>query len=303
MLVNEGDVVEKGMPIAETKPLIKWFKTTVESPIDGTVESISEVTGHVLFRAPPTPLELKAFIDGTVVAVREGEGVEVETRASFIQGIFGVGGERAGDLFLAARGPDEPLPPAALSAEHRGKVVVGGSFASLDTFKRAQEVGAAGLIVGGISAEDLKDLLGYDLGVAITGTERIGFTLVVTEGFGKIAMARRTFDLLAAKAGKKACISGATQIRAGVIRPEVIVPDPDLASRDRAEAHERGALGIGDAIRIIRMPWFGRIGVVTALPSELQRVESGTRCRVLEVAFDGGKKAVVPRANVELIEA
>ena len=35
------------------------------------------------------------------------------------------------------------------------------------------------------------------LGLAITGTEDIGLTVIVTEGFGEIAMARKTFDLLA----------------------------------------------------------------------------------------------------------
>ena len=38
----------------------------------------------------------------------------------------------------------------------------------------------------------LRRLLGYDLGVAITGQEDLGVTIVVTEGFGRIAMAKRT---------------------------------------------------------------------------------------------------------------
>ena len=38
-------------------------------------------------------------------------------------------------------------------------------------------------------------LLGYNLGVAITGSERVGLTLVITEGFGEVPMAERTFAL------------------------------------------------------------------------------------------------------------
>jgi len=56
-------------------------------------------------------------------------------------------------------------------------------------------------------------------------------------------------------------------------------------------------------LRVIRMPYFGRIGRVSGLPTELQKVESGAWVRVLEVEFDEGKRVVVPRANVELIEA
>ena len=67
-------------------------------------------------------------------------------------------------------------------------------------------------------------LLGYDLGVAITGHEDIRPTLIITEGFGQIAMAGRTYELLAANAGRRASANGATQIRAGVLRPEIIIP-------------------------------------------------------------------------------
>ena len=34
--------------------LIRWFKTTVGSPIVGTLDAISHVTGQVLLREPPS---------------------------------------------------------------------------------------------------------------------------------------------------------------------------------------------------------------------------------------------------------
>ena len=122
------------------------------------------------------------------------------------------------------KSPDEVLTADHLTATHKGQIVIGGALAQKETFARARELGIRALVVGGVHDRDLRDLLGYDLGVAITGTEKIGFTLIITEGFGTIPMAKRTFDLLSAKIGQKASCSGATQIRAGVIRPEVIVP-------------------------------------------------------------------------------
>ena len=99
------------------------------------------------------------------------------------------------------------------------------------------------------------------------------------------------------------CSSDLTQIRAGVLRPEIIVPDVEGDQR-RSEADGGGKQGmdIGDLLRVIRVPYFGRIGRVSALPAELQEVESGALVRVLEVEFEGGEKVVVPRANVEMIE-
>ena len=119
-----------------------------------------------------------------------------------------------------------PQTPRAesLGPEVAGKIVVVGSLISAETVEQARQAGAVGLIGGGLRDSDLRDLLGRDLGVAITGTEQIGLTVVATEGFGRIAMARKTFDILQACAGMDASMAGATQIRAGVLRPEIIVP-------------------------------------------------------------------------------
>ncbi|MCD6334573.1 MAG: hypothetical protein J7M27_04500 [Candidatus Latescibacteria bacterium] len=305
MLKGEGDPVEKDEPIAENKPFLKWFKTQVKSPITGTVENISEVTGQIIMRESPEPLKLLAYVDGRVIEVIGREGVVVETVAAFVQGIFGVGGETVGPLAMAVSDPEEVLTPDRITEAHRGKIVVGGSFVESAAFGQAQKIGVRGIVVGGFHDKSLKDLLGYDLGVAITGTEQIAFTLILTEGFGKIAMARKTFDLLASKEGQKTSISGATQIRAGVIRPEIVIPDPSLKAEDVAttEQWEREAMQEGDPIRVIREPYFGRIGEISALPSELQQIASGSRARVLEVAFPDGETVTVPRANVEIIES
>ena len=82
----------------------------------------------------------------------------------------------------------------------------------------------AAIISGGMDDEDLKEILGYDLGVAVTGSEHIGTTLIITEGFGDIAMAERTFNLLKEREGSEAAVNGTTQIRAGVMRPEIVIP-------------------------------------------------------------------------------
>lgn len=304
MLKKAKESVRKDEPIAENKPLIKWFKTVVKSPIDGTVEGISSVTGQVLLREPPRPLELKAYIDGTVVETIPNQGVVVENMATFIQGIFGVGGEATGIIAMAVKSPDEELSPDKIKPEYKDKIIIGGAHISGDALQRARDVGVRGIVVGAIHDKDLRALLGYDLGVAITGTEKIGLTLIVTEGFGTITMAKKTFDLLSAKAGRKASISGATQIRAGVIRPEIIVP-AEKALKDgagEADGWERGALKAGDAIRIIREPYFGIICRVKALPNDLRKIETESHVRVLEAEFPDGKAAIIPRANVELIE-
>src|SRR6185369_13664114 len=122
---------------------------------------------------------------------------------------------------------------------------------------------------------DLIDFLGYDIGVAITGHEAINLTLILTEGFGSIRMADRTFKLLQSLEGQTASINGATQIRAGVIRPELIVPRTATAEAES----ERHDLDVGTPIRVIREPYFGQLATVAGLPQELQQIPSGAEVR------------------------
>lgn len=302
MLKQVGDPIAKGEIVAETKGLWGWFKSRVPAPITGTVESISKITGQVLLRHPPIPVTVMAYLSGEVTAVVEEEGVEVTACATFVQGIFGIGGETWGPLRFAVAAPDEVLEAAKIVPDMKGAILVGGAFAGHEAIRRAIAVGARGLVVGGTHDEDLRQILGYDLGVAITGAERVGITLILTEGFGRIRMSDRTWNALHKRAGDVASISGATQIRAGVMRPEIVIPyDRPVTAETRGD-RAAPAIEVGANVRIIRQPDFGRVGIVRALPHELRRIESETFARVLEVAFADGTTREIPRANIELIE-
>ena len=296
-----GSAVTAGETIAQTKALFGLMTSKATAPASGVLESVSDVTGQLILREPPIPVEIDAFLAGTVIEVLPGDGVVIESPAAFIQGIFGVGGEVHGALVTAVSGPDDELTADRLSGQHEGKIVVGGSYVNHAVLKEAIRLGVRGVVVGGFDDRDLKDLLGYDLGVAITGQETLGLTLVLTEGFGRIRMADRTFNLLKKLEGREAAVSGATQIRAGVMRPEIVVPLDGTG----ATAGEAGVAGmdVGSLLRCIRGEHFGRIGRITALPAPLTELGSESHARVLEAELDGIGRVVLPRANIELIEA
>lgn len=302
MLKKPGEEIKKGEHLAESKGLFGMFKSHVESPIDGVIESVSPITGQVILREPPEPVQVEAYVDGRVVEVFEKEGVTVETTGSLIQGIFGFGGEGRGIIKVIVSNPDEVIDEKQLTPDMKDKIVVGGSLVTAEAIKKGISLGIRGIVVGGIEDSSIKKVLGYDIGVAITGSEPIPLTVVVTEGFGKMRMARRTFDLLKELDGMKASINGATQIRAGVIRPEIIVPRESKDMKRSQDSLEEG-LKIGTQIRIIREPFFGGIGKVIDLPVELENIETESKVRVLVVELEDKKHVRLPRANVEIIEA
>ncbi|MCS7192746.1 MAG: hypothetical protein NZ937_07185 [Armatimonadetes bacterium] len=305
LLKNIGDKVQAGEVIAERKTFFGLFTSRVTSPITGTIDFISEATGNIGIRHLPTPVEVNAYLKGLVIEVIPEEGAVVATRGVFVQGIFGLSGERHGQIAVIAKSPDEVVPETKISDEHKSKVLIAGSLAHWKLMEAAKEVGASALVTGGVLDTDIKELLGYDIGVAITGHEPLPFTLIVTEGFGKIAMSKRTFELLASQEGKEASVNGATQIRAGVIRPEIVVPIDRKIQMDDLQVSEQdtfaaGELAIGTPIRLIRAPYFGALGRITALPPEPKEIETETKTRVLEATLIDGEKVIVPRANVEI---
>ena len=57
----------------------------------------------------------------------------------------------------------------------------------------------------------------------------------------------------------------------------------------------------GSSVRVIRNPYFGKIGKIISLPFELVKMKSETKVRVAEVEFSDGSKEIIPRANLEVI--
>jgi len=101
--------------------------------------------------------------------------------------------------------------------------------------------------------------------------------------------------------GKAASINGATQIRAGVIRPEIVIPIDSANTDSDSESKMPQGIQEGSTVRVIRSPNFGKIGTVISLPSELNKMESETMVRVAEIKIDE-QNYLIPRANLEMVE-
>jgi len=258
----------------------------------------------VTIREDPIPVEVDAYVPGRVVRVLPEEGVIIETQGALVQGIFGIGGETHGRIRMAVEAPDALLTEDMINETDAESVLVAGSLMTGEALRKANTLGVKGIVAGGVQDKDLRDFLGYEIGVAITGHEEVATTLVVTEGFGKMSMSQRTFELLRDCEGKEAALNGATQIRAGVIRPEIIVPSEKTPSAKTEEASSIFSSGMqpGMTVRVIADPHFGQVGTIASLPVPLQEVQSESSVRIVEVQLEDGRSVVVPRANVEIIE-
>ena len=300
MMVKIDDSVSKDQVIARNKGIFGFFSTEVKSPIDGKIVNISKVTGQVVLSEKPLPIQVDAYIPGEIKEIFNEEGVKVDSKGTFIQGIIGIGGEQKGMIKMLVDSPDENINNSMITSDLKDNIIVCGSFIDYEFYSKAKECGVKGIVCGGIDYNSISEILGYSLGVAITGTEDTT-TLIITEGFGKMNMSINTFNLLKNNDGIKASINGATQIRAGVLRPEIFIKTTDKDIESKRFDENDLIISEGSFVRVIRDPYFGKIGKIVSLPFELVEMKSEAKVRVAEVEFDDNSKEIIPRANLEVI--
>ncbi len=189
-----GQEVDRGQWLAANMPPTE--ANVCKSPIRGRVNRIDLDFGMVIVEPLYEQLDVQAWLPGIVDDVTE-KGCAVTSSGAVIQGIWGTGGERYGTLVTGnAQGGEIELRQSA----------------STEDFGRLREAGAAGLITGGMHLSALLD-------------EPRDLTIIVTEEFGATRMESGLYDLLAASEGRLCLADGTTQLRVGVKRPTIILPD------------------------------------------------------------------------------
>src|SRR5438093_402458 len=73
LAVAVGSAVRRGDAVARGRSLFGLVRSAVAAPVDAVVESVSAVTGQVILREPPIPVEVTAYVRGRVAEVLPGE--------------------------------------------------------------------------------------------------------------------------------------------------------------------------------------------------------------------------------------
>lgn len=288
MAKQEGDPVGPDEIIALRRRRLGLTKKRVcHAPVEGTLISLSEVTGRATIVPPPELFSLKAHIKGHVVNVMPRFGVAIETQGALIWGCTGMGGETSGVLKMVVEHPEDELVAGRIDISCHGTIIVGGAWISEAALLQAARMNVRGIIVGGM------DAIRLDHSQDLRTEEDETLVVVIVEGFGRIPMPQETFELLASLEGREASIRGEMG------NAEVIVPRVQAA--EATPPSDRVFLEAGSTVRIVRDPYMSQIGTVVAAPSRARLIETGLVVRGVEVELANGQQVFVPRTNVELV--
>lgn len=280
-----GQTIRSGQVVAGRRTRFGLFPRLVRAPQDGIVAAVGG--GRVLLETEGEPVEVRAYLPGTVSDVLPKRGALIEAIGALIQGVWGSGGESFGVLKVLVNEPHQPLRARAIDVASHGAVLVGGSTMDQDALQQAMELQVRGILIGSLDPALLEM------------ASQMPFPIVATEGLGSVPMAQPIFQLLRTNDGREAAISGRFKLGWGTLRPEIFIP---LPSRSAPAPPPPGTpLDVGVQVRVIRGPATGRVGKVRYLPPQPQAIETEAKVWGAVVAFDGMEEEFVPFFNLELL--
>jgi hypothetical protein len=280
----------------------------VAAPIGGTLLSIDE-TGTAQI-APGSGGDIRAMIAGDVEFIDGKESISIRTAGSRLYGIVGLGQNVSGTLRIVAGGASEELQASKIHANLAGAIVVGGSFASAAALNKLIEVGAAGVITGGIvdrevmatmgvASDDRMALWRLKPGQLHIGEGRaLGVSMMATEGFGSLPMNPDVFQFLKEVEGKPAVLFTATRVVGFLERPKLIVVSEEMLDDDVPV--QTTSLQKGGKARLVDQNGLGQSVTVGGSPRRSRRGD-GNLIEVVDVLSGSGQSRTVPLANVEVI--
>jgi hypothetical protein len=260
------------------------------------------VDGRLFLRQTPEPYRLCACMPGQIIetyahssAAGSADGAAIGAVGALVRGVWGAGGHGRGAVAMMVASPGDVLTWEMVSLRYRGAILVGGMLDDARVLYRASRFRIAGLVVGSITAG------------LVPISRQLGLPIVVTEGMGRLPLARPIYELLLGHHGHAAVLSGGSDAggaynAGGASSAELIVPlagQPVPDTRALVLAHP---LEIGSLVRLARPPYLGLVGRVIQLPATPQETAIGTRALGAQVRLADGRQVFVPYVNLELLD-
>ncbi len=294
--VNKGDAVRQGEIIAVAHQDIR---NSVMAPFDGEILNIDASDGTVLLQRSQTEISVRAFLPGTVCRVIPQLGAVIESHVTRVSGVFGMGGEHSGTVRVLSEDSTSVLQKETLDDSMQNDVLVTRGAVTADAVLTAGQLGVAGIIAGCMRGDCVYDLTGQRMELGLTGSEPLSLAVIITEGFSEnLSMNDTLFEVFSEYAGRTAYLNGTTQIRAGVVRPEILLPADEQQGPGEWSQSEDD-ISEGDQVLILRGPHFMRTGTVSKLMNEGVEMDSGLTGPAARVVLQGSREVLVMQANLE----
>lgn len=276
-----GEKIFKNEVLAMKKGPLGFGKRVVSSPIDGQIVSVTS-DGSLLIKFLPEAVKVVSASRGKVSAVK-GSSIIIETWVQKAYGVAGTGKLREGIIKVVAQ-PQEFILEGAIDESCADKILVGGASIGRDALEKALKLGVKGIVTGGIN---YKEFLSFGI------ESDVGFTLVVTEGFGILPMGEDIFNPIKQTQGYFGFIDGKNfNLSIPILTEERAEKNADKFKWVEAK--------IGDQVQFFNEQKRKMTGTIVSLADLEEISEYGLKTKLGVVELDG-KQITMPLANLEVV--
>ncbi len=306
-----GSHFEAGESVARARKSLR--PVTSETPESGRLSEVNEIAGTATIVPDAGTQELEALVYGEVSSVIDGRGIVIRAGGSRIRGVIALGADSTGPIKAAVDRHDRELTADGVTTDLRGTMVLAGMTVGASAIRRLAEVGARGVIVGSITESDVRraaagngderpaQAFWHSLatnGPLAPDLDGTGFTIFVTEGFGRKPMAPAVFSFINEREGQMASVLTPGRERAFPSYPYLSFTSVGATFTSPAEPvkPEDGVLA--------RLTDSQHLGSFVTCRSEpiVQPQSDGPAHVVVEVEFNNHARRYVQLCNLELIK-
>ncbi|MBO9350048.1 MAG: hypothetical protein J7449_01045 [Thermomicrobium sp.] len=293
-----GERVEAGEVVAVRRRGLRSQEVT--SPIAGRLATLDAETGLLTVVTDPPRRAVPALVAGEVRSVAD-DAVTIRAIGDLLLGASLLGREGAGPLIVLADRPDRELPAEEFDERCRGAIVLAGMTVSSAALRRLHDVGAAGVIVGGLSTHALEPFWGSATPTRLqralvdpSADWPFPFGVLMLEGFGRLPVPEPAFDFLAERAGRWVALLSSASL--GLDRPACFVSSRSL----QGQPLQPVALVPGAVVHL-RLPARPGLGRLVSVPFVARQPDS-LAFRAVWVERDGNRE-IVPVDLVDPVAA
>ncbi|QOR36138.1 hypothetical protein IMX26_04815 [Clostridium sp. 'deep sea'] len=288
IIVRPGKKVSPNQLLAQIS-----LKKTVICNVYGQVMSTDN--NKIVISAYKINSQLRAYIPGKITNILGRDSIKVAGEVYQLQGVYGLGGERQGHLRVVKG----VLKSQHILATDTDKIIFAPDGIELQALQQANSIGVQAVITSYMPFLQVKKYAGIDFVPGITGGENITTALLLVNGFVNQSIEKDIVDFISNYNNEWVSMIGTTHIRAGALRPELILPIKKEFSYNVDEFE--GPVTEGSFVEIKRTgKLHGKKGVVKSILAKPVLLPSLIKVLVAEVEVNG-EIYVVPLTNLQTV--
>ncbi len=222
IIVSRNQKVVPGQILAQQQWKKDEFRLKyVASSMFGSIHKIDK--HKIWIKSREISRKLYAYLSGEVVSVEPYWSVTIKSRAYKLNGTYGIGGERFGTISII---DTEYLKEDDIGARYKDNILIVKGKISKEALDKAARIGIPAIVAASCDLSVLRKYAGEGFIPGITGAEEVKTSVILMNNFCSTETMGDEFEFFKEREGKYMSVNGSTHIRAGAIRPQVLVfPD------------------------------------------------------------------------------